>query len=241
MCTVSYVPLKNNLFVLTSNRDESNERPTSPPEEVIINQTKVFFPRDMQAGGTWVAVGNNGRICCLLNGAFKLHERKLPYGKSRGKLILKSFEYKNINEFFYKVDLREVEPFTLIIIDGNKNPNIWEFRWDAAQKFIKKLESNQKYIWSSATLYNDNIRDQKEEWFIKYLNDTTNNTTENIFKFHSSFEVKIDSNMELIKRYKELQTVSTTQVTIHNNEFKMTYQDFVNNKITIVGDQLKLI
>ena len=99
MCTVSFIPLGNNEFYLTSNRDEWNLRPTLAPVTEIIAGQEVTFPKDETAGGTWIAAGENGRVCCLLNGAFERHERKLPYGLSRGKVILMAFEYENVADF----------------------------------------------------------------------------------------------------------------------------------------------
>ena len=72
MCTVSFIPVSNEHIILTSNRDERVNRATLPPVAEVVEDTTVFFPKDEEAGGTWFAAGDNGRVCCLLNGAFKL-------------------------------------------------------------------------------------------------------------------------------------------------------------------------
>ncbi len=74
MCTVTFIGSKENEFILTSNRDEKILRETERPSIYRINSREVAFPKDKLAGGTWIAMGGSGVVCCLLNGAFELHE-----------------------------------------------------------------------------------------------------------------------------------------------------------------------
>ncbi|NJN26754.1 MAG: NRDE family protein [Cyclobacteriaceae bacterium] len=65
MCTVSYIPASDNSsFALTSNRAEKVFRPTLPPVVTWHNGTKLAFPRDEKAGGSWIAINEDGRVCC---------------------------------------------------------------------------------------------------------------------------------------------------------------------------------
>lgn len=89
MCTVSYIPKKSaGGFVLTSNRDEKVFRPTIPPLLYELGETKLGFPKDEKAGGSWIAANNNCRLCCLLNGAFVAHEKKPHHTQSRGTILV---------------------------------------------------------------------------------------------------------------------------------------------------------
>ena len=54
MCTVTFLPLKNDGFILTSNRDEQPNRITHPPLTVVEDETTLLFPKDEIAGGTWI-------------------------------------------------------------------------------------------------------------------------------------------------------------------------------------------
>jgi hypothetical protein len=38
-------------------------------QNVSLNNKNVIYPKDPQAGGTWYAVGDNGSVLVLLNGA----------------------------------------------------------------------------------------------------------------------------------------------------------------------------
>src|SRR5215216_6452651 len=115
MCTVSYVPLKNKEFILTSNRDENPLRVTHDPGDATTIQDSgtIISPRDSKAGGSWIGMSANGKIACLLNGAFKKHHHNPPYSRSRGLVLMEYFSYNSAMEFHNKVKLEGVENFTL--------------------------------------------------------------------------------------------------------------------------------
>ena len=56
MCTVTYLPLENDGFILTSNRDESPMRKTIPPKKYLENGVELAYPKDQLAGGTWICL-----------------------------------------------------------------------------------------------------------------------------------------------------------------------------------------
>ena len=75
MCTVTFVPTKEG-FVFTSNRDEDPRRAAHNIVEDQRGDRTVFFPQDEGASGTWFAYSNEDQFACILNGAFKPHQRK---------------------------------------------------------------------------------------------------------------------------------------------------------------------
>jgi uncharacterized protein with NRDE domain len=96
MCTVSYLPLPSAGYILTSNRDEAPERPTALPiNHYRIGERTVYFPKDPQAGGTWIATTGDESTICLLNGGFVPHIAAPGhhYRKSRGMVVLDYFLY----------------------------------------------------------------------------------------------------------------------------------------------------
>ena len=76
MCTVTIFPTRNNDFVLTSNRDETPNRISLKPDFYNIEDTKMLYPKDKLAGGTWIGISEKNRVICLLNGGFKIHKRQ---------------------------------------------------------------------------------------------------------------------------------------------------------------------
>lgn len=87
MCTVTYLPLRNKNFILTSNRDETPLRKTIPPKMYIENGVELTYPKDELSGGTWIGTSNRNRLVCLLNGGFKKHIRNTYYKMSRGIVV----------------------------------------------------------------------------------------------------------------------------------------------------------
>ena len=134
MCTVTFVPLGDKNFVLTSNRDVSWKRaPASPPETHIEQGVKLLYPRDEEAGGTWIGSSYESRLICLLNGGFENHVRKLPYRKSRGLIVTELLAAKELSPAFESIDLVNIEPFTLVTVEWKDELTLGEFVWDGAQ------------------------------------------------------------------------------------------------------------
>jgi uncharacterized protein with NRDE domain len=153
LCTVTFLPTASG-FILTSNRDESPVRAaiTLPPQLYQLVTAPAYFPKDPQ-GGTWIAVSGEGRIHCLLNGAFERHAHQPPYRKSRGIVVLDSLEYDVAEQFASGYDFTDIEPFTLVMVNSSGLLQVQEFRWDGNQTYLKDLASGTPHIWSSATLY----------------------------------------------------------------------------------------
>ncbi len=53
--------------VVASNRDERRDRPAMPPGLWVGERHRALSPRDKRAGGTWLAVGDNGLFAGLTN------------------------------------------------------------------------------------------------------------------------------------------------------------------------------
>lgn len=237
MCTVSYIPNKNNAgFVLTSNRDEVSFRPTTKPQIYRLGEKNVCFPKDEKAGGSWIAFNDNGRLCCLLNGAFEDHQKKQYYAESRGIVLtqLASSELKP-RDFFKHKNLKEIEPFTIVTIDANGQEvnHFSEFIWDGETSHLRELNPEEPHIWSSATLYSAEHRELRKQWFKSFLTNINGNLSpENIFDFHSGTHTKDSSINVVMERSGGLKTVSITQVFPKKGKLNMNYFD-LHNKNTI--------
>lgn len=235
MCTVTFFPTDEG-YILTSNRDEHISR--KPSKEPTLKDG-VLFPQDGEAGGTWVGANENGRVLCLLNGAFIKHERKETYRKSRGIIVLELFHIETLNVFTDNYSLRNIEPFTIIWIESNPKVSINEIRWDGKNKHVKILESSNPHIWSSSTLYNKDISNLREEWFSDFLEDIENVDHYELFQFHKNAGAENVENNVRMKRPDGVQTVSTTQVHYENNTIQLMHQNYVTTKVT--SSPLKLI
>ena len=227
MCTVTFIPVKNRYFI-TSNRDEKYSRKKAiPPAIYTIHKSNLLFPKDANAGGSWIALHENGNVAVLLNGAFVRHVHRSPYKKSRGKILLEIIESSLPISFFTRMDLLHIEPFTLIVLDED---NLYECRWDGNQKYCRQLNKNWHYIWSSATLYKYEIAKKREQWFATFLNNHPNPAQEDILHFHQFAGVGDEQNDLKINRG-QVSTVSVTGISIDNEKGDMKYLDLRENKI----------
>lgn len=236
MCTVTYIPpTPESSFVLTSNRDEREFRPTLPPEIYSLGKSKLAFPKDEKAGGSWIAMNDKGNINCLLNGGFIAHQKQEYHTKSRGNVLLDfTASGMSIHEFFAKNDLKNVEPFTIVALKQNNGiiQNLDEFIWDGNDKHFRQLEKNSPYIWSSVTLYNEEHRKTRKEWFeLFYKANSRNISKEKIFDFHSGKHTNDNTINVIMQREGGLKTVSITQVLSIGNKVQMIYSDLLNNSV----------
>jgi hypothetical protein len=193
-----------------------------------IGKSKLLFPKDTNAGGTWIALNENGNAAVILNGAFERHAPQAAYEKSRGIILLEIIETMMPVGLFTRMELSHIEPFTLIVVYEN---NLYECRWDGNQKHCRQLRNSRPYIWSSATLYEDDIAKKREQWFAAFLKKHPNPGQEEILHFHQ-FAGNGDPQNDLkINRSGLVSTVSVTGISADNKKGIMKYADLRENKI----------
>ncbi len=228
MCTVTFLPVGETVY-LTSNRDESSVRPPAmPPITYRHGHTIITYPKDAQAGGTWIALKHNGDAAVLLNGAFKKHIPAPPYRKSRGLVFLDIFTAAEPVYGFREVTLFNIEPFTLLLHTGGQ---LHECRWDGNEKRINKLDNSKPHIWSSATLYGEEVVYRRKQWFAEWLCTHPQPTRQEILDFHR-FGGEGDTHNDFrMNREGKMLTVSITGMEISNELAAMRYLDLQNNKL----------
>ncbi|MCK0135929.1 NRDE family protein [Arenibacter sp. S6351L] len=224
MCTVSFIST-NNKFIITSNRDEHTSRPTAiEPKEEIINGSKIIYPKDPKAGGTWFAIKENGMIAVLLNGAFQKHIPKDNYSRSRGLLLLDIISNANPFLCISEIALKNIEPFTLILFDAEI---LIEFRWDGTHKHYKEMDMEENHIWSSSTLYDPPVIRGREALFTKFINGTEKLDEDKIIDFHMESNDDYENGF-VINRNNALRTFSVTQAVFEENGISLNHLDLLN-------------
>ena len=227
MCTVTFLPLENNDFILTSNRDESPMRKTIPPKKYDENGVELTYPKDELAGGTWIGLSEKNRLVCLLNGGFKKHERNEYYRLSRGVIVKEILTSDDAVAHINNYNFDEIEPFTIVLVDWNNQLETYELVWDGTEKHFKKL-NQEPHIWSSSTLYTEEMKQLRKNWFADWLSEQANFQQKNILEFHQD-ETKGDVGTSLKMKRPFVETVSVTSVKKTSEEIKVNYIDFVNN------------
>ena len=236
MCTVTYLPLGNNDFILTSNRDEAPLRNTIPPQKYIEDGVELTYPKDELAGGTWIGLSDKKRLVCLLNGGFEKHVRKSSYKMSRGIIVKNILSADDGVSFINNFDFKDIEPFTLILVDWKNQLEAYDLVWDGTTKHFNKLAQEPK-IWSSATLYTQEMKVFRKEWFADWLLENKKYKQEDILAFHQNENL---GNTEISPKMKRdtVETVSITSVKKEASEINFDYLDFVNTSKTM---QKKLV
>lgn len=230
MCTVTFLPLADNSFILTSNRDEQKSRETIPPKKYLEDEIELVYPKDKIAGGTWIGASSKKRLVCVLNGAFEKHKRQLSYKKSRGVIAKEILKGDNFLDQIVSMDLHGIEPFTLVIVDWNNGLNLYELIWDEHKKQFTKLKNEPK-IWSSSTLYAPKMKETRNDWFDNWV-DENEFSTKAILEFHHS-EIG-DKEQSILMKRTNVQTVSITSVIKQNELVEMQYEDIVHSDFTTV-------
>jgi len=226
MCTVSFI-YSNNVAILTHNRDEKTSRPSAiHPKPYLINNKTIYFPKDPQAGGTWFALTQSKTVLVLLNGAQEKHSPKPFYRKSRGLIVLDLISADSPIDEWNKIELSNIEPFTIVLFHESK---LYQLRWNDVEKIILNLEVSQSYIWSSSTLYSEEVRKNREILFQDFLNSNILSPKE-ILHFHQYTNENDLENGLIINRNGKLITQSITQTVFDENKVVLSYVDLINHQ-----------
>ncbi|MBT8269830.1 MAG: hypothetical protein HKO96_02820 [Flavobacteriaceae bacterium] len=230
MCTVTFIRHEKNDFILTSNRDEAPDRYTHPPQIYSDAGGHLLYPKDSRAGGTWIGISEQKRLVCVLNGAFVKHHRTPPYEISRGQIAKELMVCENLGQEIDDLNLMQVEPFTMIIVEWKDDLRAMELIWDGFKKHLTEVtESNR--IWSSSSLYSSKMKAARNHWFNNFKS-STDLDADSIWKFHHSAG---DGNKEygVIMDRGKVRTTSVTQVMKQGSEVQMIYDDLQANEKSV--------
>lgn len=223
MCTVTFLPLNNDDFVLTSSRDVPFSRKKAAfPKAFKEDDIELFYPKDGEAGGSWIGSSDKKRLICLLNGGFKNHTPKEFYAKSRGIIVKDLLKADDISLACKEIDLKNIEPFTLVIVEWDHHLFLFEFVWDGDQKHLRILPKEPR-IWSSSTLYSDYMKEIRLNWFADWRK-TSEMGKNSILEFHHKAGIG-DPKIDITMKRPKVGTVSITQVFKEGNNIDWNYEE----------------
>ena len=226
MCTVTFIPTRNTVF-FTSNRDEKQWRSNAAMPAIHQgNSGNILFPKDADAGGTWIAAHENGNAIVFLNGGFIAHTPRPPYRKSRGLILKDLIDHPEPVNQFHSIELTNIEPFTAVIWD---NKRLFECRWDGDAKHSIHLDKGLPHIWSSVTLYDPEVIRKRNDWFKEWLVDNPNPKQSDILHFHQ-FTGDGDCHNDLKMNRGQVFTVSVTSMSVFEDHATMYYLDLKSNE-----------
>lgn len=231
MCTVSFIPQGDKIFI-TSNRDEKSSRKAAlVPEFYQMKTGRIAFPKDGRAGGTWIALHENGNAIVFLNGAEKKHEKKPSYRKSRGVILLELIDSEDPVTTFHTIDLDDIEPFTAITWSDRQ---LYQCRWNGMEKEIVEKSIHTSHIWASSTLYSEEVIGKRRKWFNDFLSAHPQINQPEILDFHMHTGDGDVHNDLRINRNGIDMTVSVTSLLIENETASIRYIDLLHQADVIL-------
>ena len=236
MCTVTYIPTKTGV-ILTSNRDEHISRGIALyPAFYLSNKKNLAYPKDRKAGGTWFISNEYGDTGVLLNGAFEKHIPKPPYRKSRGLVLPEIFQSDSPFDALKQYNLSGIENFTIILWEQGL---LREIKWDGEKQNVKLHDTRQAHIWSSVTLYDQDMITERHSWFSNWLTTVTEITQADILNFHSSTQTTNKEYGLLISRENQISTSSITSLCIQQQHAEFHHMDIGQNTASTLHYELK--
>jgi hypothetical protein len=230
MCTVTFLPVGDKVFFVSS-RDEKHARADAiEPDFYYSPAGMVLFPKDAHAGGTWIALHENGNVLVFLNGAFEAHTPLTTYRKSRGLILTELIASSDPLLLFGGMDLDGIEPFTGVLWQEGK---LYECVWDGAERLVVDRSVTEPRLWSSSTLYDEHVRAKRRGWFDDWLVNKLEHRLPALMDFHQ-FTGDGDAHNDLrMNRNGDLYTVSITGIELDDKLGRMTYLDLKNNRLII--------
>lgn len=221
MCTVIYIPTANGVL-FSSCRDENPARARAL-QPVLAQSTSgnILFPTDAEKGGTWIGLHERGHLLVLLNGAFEAHQRIEKYKTSRGLIVKDLLDKEYPLKEWHSCNLHNTEPFTLILWQKDK---LYELVWDGTVKYTLRRNTSLPQIWSSSTLYNHPVKQERKGWFDNWFARTLHPSTENVYQMLLQHN---DNKNGFVMNRQTIQTLSISLIEIRGNHGRFHYHDMV--------------
>jgi hypothetical protein len=224
MCTLSFLP-KGEGYLVAMNRDELlNREIAQPPLPRWRHGVFTLFPTESY-GGTWIAANEFGLVLAILNLNEGLPSAEIPNRISRGVLIPKLIDSRDLDEMTRKLQslaLKSVRPFRLVAVSPLK-ARVREWRWNGIALSEHDLQ------WVSHHWYSSSISDQEAELrrariVLQAAQTPCAGTVPWLRELHSSHSPAAGP-FSLCVHRAHTATVSYTEIACTGTELKLSYRD----------------
>ncbi|ABE53387.1 protein of unknown function DUF833 [Shewanella denitrificans OS217] len=96
--------------IVCANRDEFHHRPTMPAH--IWQDNAIIAGKDLQAGGTWLGLAQDGKFAGLTN--LRTQTSNQDGVRSRGELVVKALSVEGLTPDWLKSHAHNYNPFNLV-------------------------------------------------------------------------------------------------------------------------------
>ena len=222
MCTLTVYSGKKRCIV-TMNRDELRTR----KEAGVLysrssNDARLFYPVDINSGGTWFGANNRGVILCLLN-RYQAPQHSNP--ESRGTIIpeaLAQGDVAAVIAWLEKLDFPQYNPFDLFLIAKKK---MIHFSWDSTDYKVLELPLKSWFIFTSSSLLSEEVTAFRQNIFRAWTREVgkkLSDADEIIRGFHLIQIDGLESHSVLMEREKT-HTRSIVQADLNGKELSLQY------------------
>jgi uncharacterized protein with NRDE domain len=228
MCTVTYIPCKDSIL-FSSNRDEDPGRKTAEaPALHMLDNLPLLYPRDGEAGGSWIGLNESGVLVILLNGGFAKHERKPAYRHSRGFIVISMLASTDPVKYWNTCNFDHIEPFSLVVYAKKK---LYHLVWTGIEKHSIEPDVTLPHIWSSSTLYDITANNYRLSKFNNFIASSLSLNKESVLDFLLTATSDELLNGFIMNRNELVKTCSISMVEIHPQNALFEYHDLLEGTI----------
>jgi len=227
MCTVTLVPWRGGLRLLT-NRDESRRRrPAEPPaaRDVPGSPRRAAHPVDADAGGTWVAVNTAGLAMTLLNANPPgIEPTRRPRGpRSRGMILTERLGCGSADEVaasLRTLDAAQYGPFRLVAADATR---VAVAASDTEQLVVETAAwGDRPLMWTSSGLGDHRVEPPRRALFDAWFGEAADRWPDEQDAFHRHRWAQRPE-LSVCMARSDARTVSLTSVMVTAQWVRMTY------------------
>ncbi len=231
MCTTVLQSVRDGHLILACNRDEQVTRQIAEPPSVHEFERGVgaIFPRDRDAGGSWVGVNTSGIAVSLLNN-YAADIRPPPReARSRGVLVPKMLQMRTMGEVMDEMEsmghgLHHFRPFWLIVASSpaNSNASATLFTWDGERLDVEPTSLPMAQVSSGFEhVLVEKSRRAQIESFLGEADEWTPGEMDTVFGGH----LPSRGATSVCMHRDDASTVSHTRIEISGDDVSLAYYD----------------
>ena len=234
-------------LILAANRDEYYERPTKSMH--WWEQEKILAGKDLQAGGTWLAVSDDGRFAAITN------YKELINGKAdlktRGELVSNYITSKGLSSIDYLENIKGINYAGFNLLLGDKEGiHYFSNRTEEIDKLEPGIHAVGNLLLNSQTKKSIKVKNQfkellqtnpDEDALLEFMKDDSGDLSD--FDMAGFKETEHEEIPYRFIKSDYYGTRNTTIITINETgEYKISEQNFSENgkKLEKTSFQFKL-
>lgn len=230
MCTISIVASGRGSCRLVFNRDERRTRgPGLSPAWQVVGARSALFPRDSDAGGTWVGLNDRGLVAVLLNrtddASMASLSSRVDY-QSRGVIIpqlLAARDLTGAQRLARQLRRERFRPFRVVLLRAGEVVVISASPGDFEET---RADVTEPLMLTSSSLGDEVVEQPRRKLFVQMMRTPPAERLRAQSRFHAHRCPRRPELGVLMSR-PDARTVSRTVCDIRPDAWAMTYQPIV--------------